>query len=232
MTTFSQMVDSIVQEVRRKDLLMDAARYLNQTIREVHADPITNNATLFRDNLQEIQLSASVETGFTWEIPSVERFQGIALVQYAGIWVDGEQPYVKEMKPGRALAGQIRYYYRGGSRIAFAGYGGQAKPINIAWFEFPRNLKYKAVADRKVTWDDETGFTFDPSLTTPELQEAAMEFETNWLLRRWEHTLSEGLRAKIYKRISDDARSRTAYSLYAQHRTELITAESYIEGWQ
>lgn len=230
MTTFSQMIDAVVQEVKQKHLINDAGRYLNQAVREVHQNPEDNNAYLFRDNFTEIQLVAQGDS-YVWDIPSPERFQGIAVVQYTSIFVDNARPYVPEMKPSRALAGMSRYYYRGGSRVAFKGYGGNGSTINLGFFQFPRLLKYKLPADRKVFWDEELGFTFDPSLVTQEQQAAALELETNWLIRRWPMVLEEALRAKIYKRVSDDARARTSYSLYAQLRKGLITAESYTEGW-
>ncbi len=47
---------------------------------------------------------------------------------------------------------------------------------------------------------------------------------------RWSMVVEEGLRAKIYKRISDTERARTAYSLYAQQRQGLITSERADNG--
>jgi hypothetical protein len=42
---------------------------------------------------------------------------------------------------------------------------------------------------------------------------------------RWSDVLREGLRAKVYKRISDQLRAQTSYSLYSQLRQGLFTSE-------
>lgn len=43
---------------------------------------------------------------------------------------------------------------------------------------------------------------------------------------RWQEVIEEGLRAKIYKRVGDDQRARTSYSLYQSLRKGLVMAES------
>ena len=48
MTTFSQLVDSVVSETKRPDLVSEIATYLNQTIREVHFSA-DRNAALFAE---------------------------------------------------------------------------------------------------------------------------------------------------------------------------------------
>lgn len=232
MTTFSQLVDKIVSETRRKDLLVDVSTYLNQTIRECHFDPESNASVIYRDNFRETLLTAGAPSGLTWDIPNPNLFHGMALVKYTGIWIDGENPYPPEMTPGRGLSGLERYYYRGGSRYAFAGYGGIGASIALGYYEYPRNLKYKALVSREAQWDDEGGWTYGAGIATDEQKLAALELNTNWLLNRWETVIEEGLRAKVYKRISDDTRARTCYSLYAQLRKGLVSAESLIQGYQ
>ena len=83
------------------------------------------------------------------------------------------------------------------------------------------------MADRLVTWNEEDQvFEYDPSLNTPELQEAALAKVSNWILNRWEDTVAEGLRAKVYKRTSDTERARTCYSMFQSMRSGMWTSEN------
>ena len=57
MTTFSQLVDSVVEDTRRPDLRTTIGQYVNQQIRELHIGP--NGAAMkYNDNLVEIELTA------------------------------------------------------------------------------------------------------------------------------------------------------------------------------
>lgn len=49
---------------------------------------------------------------------------------------------------------------------------------------------------------------------------------TNWILERHEEMLAEGLRAKVYKRMADETRSRTSYSQYEAMRIGVTNTES------
>jgi hypothetical protein len=42
---------------------------------------------------------------------------------------------------------------------------------------------------------------------------------------RWSDVISEGVRAKLFKRVSDTERARNCYSLYGQLRQGLMTSE-------
>lgn len=227
MTTFSQLVDEIINETRRPDLLVDIAGYLNQTIRELHFTPEHGNAIFYQENLREIQLTANIESGFTWTVPNPALFQGIQTVRYDSVSTrDHEMIYPEEVVPNRAMAKKLYYYYRAGQVYAFAGYGGVNSTIAMAYYEYPRRLKYRAVADRFASWDDELGWSYhDDWDDTDELKLDARNLSSNWILLRWKDVVSEGLRAKVYKRLSDDARARTCYSLYSQLRQGLFTSE-------
>ena len=232
MTTFSQLVDDMVTETKRPDMIREFSSYLNQAIREVHFEPQTGNAILFKDNLTETLLTAGTESGFMWDVPNPAQFHGIAAVRYDSVWIDGQQPYVPEMTPGRGLAGMTRYYYRGGSRFAFAGYGGLNAKIAVAWWEYPRALKYKAVADRPAEWDDEAGWTYADAYDIDDsTRETARNLVSNWLLIRWKPVIEEALRAKVYKRLERTELARTCYSMYMSLRQGLITAESNHAGF-
>jgi hypothetical protein len=228
-TTFSQMVDAIIRETKRPDMLQEIAGYLNATIRDVHMEPERGNAITFWDNLREIQFAATSQDRQTWDLPRPEVFQTELCVRFDSQFTrDGKQVFARKVTPGAGMDSFDYYYYRGGPTFAFGGrigYGGVGSLVSVAWFEFPRALKYYPVATRDVTWDEETGWAYGPGIITPEQQIAAQARHSNWLLDRWAETLKEGLRAKVYKRLSDETRQRTSYSLFMQQRQGLVTSE-------
>lgn len=226
MYTFSQLVDEIVAECKRPDLHSDIQRYLNQTIREVHFTEDRGAALFFKENFREEQITSLVEAALTWEIPEPTTFQKMAGVRYNMIWDDdGNQVWANESSPGRHLNGKTVFFYRVGSTYVFAGFGGINATVDLAWYEFPRSLKYKAPDVRPASYDPETGWTYGAGIVTDEQKLGARELSTNWLLMRWNQVLAEGLRAKVYKRVSDDSRSRTCYSMYQSLRHGLWTSE-------
>lgn len=228
MTTFSQLVDDLVVETRRPDLRSEIATYLNQTIREVHFEPSRGNVVFYGANRLETQIIASSENGEIWDIPNPATFQGIETVRFASNYL-GRMEYAREVNPGPGIASTPFYWYRSGPSVVFGGtqgYGGVGGIIQMSWFEYPRALKYKLAAEREASYDIELGWTYHPDYEgTPELMALAESRVSNWLLLRWADVLREGLRAKIYKRLSDDVRQRTSYSLYMQLRQGLYTSE-------
>jgi hypothetical protein len=227
MTTFSQLVDEITREVRRPDLLLDIATYLNQTIREMHFDPKTGAAAEFIDNLKEVQVTATVDTGFGWDIPNQAVFQRMLAVRYDSIFTnDAKTTYIQQRSPGPGMSGQHLFWYRAGPRVTFAGYGGVGGVISIAYFEYPRSLKYYTLANRPAERDLDLGWTYAPVFdTTDELREAAQFYTSNWMLERWEVIVAEGVRAKVYKRIADTERARTCYASFMAMRAGVYTGE-------
>lgn len=228
MTTFSQLVDQLVTECRRPDMRVDIQRYCNQTIRELHTDPENNKTLFFADNFKQLALVADVENGFAWAMPNPAVFQKLHVVAFAGMYeTDGKPIYSAPTTPGRHLNSLNHYHYQAGSNFFFNGYGGINQTINIGYYEFPQRLGYQAEVDRLVVWnEDDQVYEYDPSLTTPELQEAALNKASNWILTRWEDTVAEGLRAKVYKRVSDTERARTCYSMYQAMRAGMWTSEN------
>jgi hypothetical protein len=226
MFTFSQMVDEIVSEVKRPDLTSEIARYVNQTIRECHFSTDRQAAVFFRDNFNELLLTADVEDGFSWAMPNPTTFQKMAGVKYPGRYdMSGNPQWATETTPGRHLNGMTNYFYQVGQEFVFSGYGGVDAYIALGYFAFPASLKYYTEANRPAEYDPVDGWTYHASVITPEDQEAARLVVTNWLLMRWSDVVSEGVRAKLFKRVSDTERARNCYSLYGQLRQGLITSE-------
>lgn len=228
MTTLSQLADDIVRETRRPDLLADICDYINQTIRELHTEPEKSNVVFFGENLRESQLAANAETGFSWTIPIPALFQKMQTVRYDSIHSREGYVYSVETQPGRSMNTLRHFHYRAGPTIFFSGYGGLNAVISLAWYEFPRRLKYFQIADRPAVWDqDGLEFIYASAFdSSDELRLDARNFVSNWLLLRWRDVIAEGVKAKVYKRVSDDSRSRTSYSLYNQLRNGLITSEA------
>lgn len=227
MSTFSQMVDKMVLETKRPDMVNEIVTYLNQTLRELHSEPERANAVHYEANLREDLILATTESNFMWDIPNPAVFQAIRSVRYDGVIDRHGQPVWAEMiQPSRAINGVDYFYYRSGSKFAFAGYGGLNKVISIAWYEFTASLKYYPVANRPATYDIETGWSYLPAYNVDDVTRAtARSLVSNWLLERWDMVIEEGLRAKIYKRASDDNRAKTAYSLFKQLHKNLYTSE-------
>lgn len=231
MTTFSQLVDEMVFETRRPDLLSEISSYVNQTIREAHFTPDRGNAILFRDNLSESLLVASTADGYSWTIPNPQTFQAMQAVKYLGVWEDCKNPYAVERTPGRGMQKNPYHYYRASGYYVFNGYGGIDGEIALAYYSYLRSLKYYLPADRPATYDVEDGWEYAAGVVTDEQKLAAQEKVSNWMLLRWADVLREGIRAKIYKRTGDTERGRTSYSLYSQLRVGMFTGESaFLDG--
>jgi len=230
MTTFSQLVDSIVSECKRPDLHSDIQRYLNQTIREVHFSEDRNAILKYAMNFREELVTATLEAAQTWNVPNPANFQQMESVKYFdSLDSDGDPIWANLVVPNRNLNGLRGFYYRVADCFVFSGYGGIGARIGLGWYEFPRSLTYKVEAARPASYSDESGWTYADGIVTDEEKEGARELTSNWLLLRWKDVLAEGLRAKVYKRLSDDTRSRTCYSLYQSLRHGLWTAETEIQ---
>jgi len=227
MTTFSQLVDDIARETHRPDMIPDIADYLNQTLREIHFTPARGNVIHFRENLREAQLVANTVSGFGWDIPNPALFQSMQAVRFDSIFLaDGKNPYAIEHIPSRVMATHPYFFYRAGGRYIFSGYGGLNSIISLAYYEYPRRLKYRSPLERLASYDDELGWTYHADWDSDEaVRLDARTLSSNWILLRWRDLIAEGLRAKVYKRVSDDARARTSYSMYTQQRQGIFTSE-------
>lgn len=228
MTTFSQLVDKMTLETKRLDLRGEIATYLNQTLRELHMEPTKGNVIHYRDNLKEDIQIATTEEGFYWDVPNPAVFQGIVGCRYDSVLdQNGNSVWATEMmSPNRGMADRPYWFYRSGQRVFFKGYGGVMGIISLAWYEYPRSLKWHDALSRAASYDDEAGWTYaaeyDVDDTTRQIAQALV---SNWLLLRWPTVIEEGLRAKVYKRLSDTERARTSYSMYQTLRQGLYTGE-------
>lgn len=227
MTTFSQLVDDVTRETRRPDLRTDIIAYLNQTLRECHFLPSNGQPVLYPSNMRERVIQADVETGFGIVLDDPGSFQAVGTVRYDSIACNDEMTrYPPEKTPGRGMIGLDRFYYRAGNNLYFAGYGGVNGQISLALYYYPRRLKYYELAQRPANYDSDFGWQYTPAFdSSDELRAAAESYTSNWLLMRWLDVVSEGLRAKIYKRLSDTERARTCFSQFTTLRAGLSGSE-------
>lgn len=230
MFTLSQMVDELVEEAKRPDMIADITRFVNQTVRELHFTQDRRAALLFKSNFKELAITATSDSAFTWDAPNPALFQIMAAVQYPGVYNGAGDPvWAKEVQPGPHLVNEDFYFYRVGDSFAFSGYGGNGYAINLGYFEFPKSLKYYPDDNtRPAEYDPEDGWTYPAGAATDEDKETARNNSTNWLILRWSDIVSEGVRAKLFKRLSDTERARTSYSMYESLRQGMWTSETMV----
>jgi len=222
MTTFSALVDDIVQERQRPDMRAAIARYVNQTIRELHIRPGNGAPIRFEANMVEVEVLLTGSAPYTWDIPEAQRFMDVGAVYHKnyGVYMPRKIPSVSrnlQMEPLSNL-----YWYRSGHTLAFSGVV-EGHTIQLAYYLYPRNLPYLLAADREVIHDVEADAYTTPLGATP--TEAQIEKETNWILQRWPMVVAEGTTAKVFRILGDDTRSRTAYSAYEQIRLGMWNSE-------
>lgn len=228
MTTFSQMIDELAIELLRPDLKVTMEAYANQTMREMHSRTDTRNGIFFDENRKEVQFMVVDANPCLWSIPVVQRFQGLEAAYCPDVDV-----YFMTRTPSRAFKVTdvpfAEYYmYRTGPQFAFNGIQAGMN-LKLSYFEYVPNLYYKMPANRVVTFSkDLDAYVRTSGGGTP--TDSEMASETNWMLQRWDSVIREGVRAKIYKRLSDDSRMRTAYSAYNDGRLSLIQSEPTTEG--
>lgn len=227
MTTFSQMVDLLLKEIVRPDMVSMLPDYLNQTIREMHTNAQTSLPVGYADNRVEhiINIDSSVEStdSFVWPLPDVLRFQMVEAVYYRawGLYAKQRTPDVARV---RNFADPLRgyYYYRSGPNLAFSKPGRVGDKVEVSIFCYPRRLSYLQGTARKVAWNQDLEvFEYRNGGTILDLEK-----ETNWLLQRHADCLMEGTRAKAYKRMDDQNRAKLCYSQYEAMRAAVIATES------
>lgn len=231
MATQSQIVDELVRETLRPDMLELISSFLNQVVRELHQENKGQSAVKFSSNLYEAELTADSDELFTWKYPRPALIQAIETVYYP---VPGKTATLRYPSSVHAFLNEVNgqyYYYRTGDALAFNGYGGSGATIQLAWYEYPRRLVYQTAANRKVTWDDANQiWVYDASLTTDEMKDAALVQATNWVLYRHTELVKQGVRSKLHARLGQTDRARLAYSLYEQLRPGMVSAETAETG--
>lgn len=228
MTTFSQLVDAMVAETRRRDLKIEIEAYVNQTIRDCHFNEDNRSLVLFGENRREAITYADADESHVWPIEKPQLFAQLEVIHCPDVELDAVLRNPAQMNTRDNINGNP-LYYRTGPTIAISGFGQTDSPIHISWFAYPRRLTYYAEGLRPMTWNPATevkSYHADYAATA-QLRETADELTTNWLLTRWEDLIREGVRAKLYKKLNDSERMRSAYSAFESNRRAMVAAETY-----
>jgi hypothetical protein len=222
MTTFSQLIDGMAKELLRPDLRTAMASYLNQTVREIHFRPNINVGIRYDANRQEDELQVTTDDMWLWDLPSPTRFQDVEALYSVerGIYIPQRSPQLS--RKFSFDYDHDLYWYRGGSRIAISGVKSGWR-IQASYFLFPRALAYQPEATRVVEWDANTDTYRLKGGGTPTQEQ--LNAATNWVLMRWQEALSEGIRAKVWKRLGDETRARMAFSAYESLRSSIWQSE-------
>jgi len=233
MSTFSQMIDALMTEIVRPDMVAMLPGFLNQTIRECHSGVTTQEPIFFDEGRKEnLVTAAGVTDGvYLWPIPSTPHFQAIDAVYYRkySVYASPLSPQVirdvTSARPNDRFA-----YYRTGPYFAFRGFGTDGDLIDLSWFEYPRSLVYYLAGDsRPLSFDPATLAYTQPTGATITLEEAKT-LTTNWLIERHTEMLKEGVRAKAYKRMSDEFRANLCYSQFKQMLAGMQQSEGAQQG--
>jgi len=231
MTTFSQLVDKIAGQSSRPDALAFISSQVNLTLRQLFFTD-RNTPVFYSQSMLEDQVTSLVDTGFTWSPTNKYLFQAVRTIRFDDVLDgNGQSIYPTEVTPGRTLNDVVYSYYRTGDAFAFKGFGGVNAKVSIAWHEFVPTLTYfPDDATRPANFDTGTQvWTYQqPYLAdvAPDDQAKAELLTTNWLLMRWEETIAEGTRAKLFKHLSDDSRARVSFSLFQGLREAVYRAEA------
>lgn len=223
MTTFSRLVDDMVLELLRPDLLQTIATYANQTIRDIHFRPGSQSPVMYDANRYEETLTVANEGTWLWSLPSATRFIDVEAVYHNdyGIYIEKRGPKIALLSSFDPDAGI--YWYRSGAQLAFFGVG-SGQTMLMSYFMYPRTLGYKPSSSRVVTYDiDLDAYVLIAGGGTPSAAE--LDAETHWVLQRHADTVKEGIRAKVWKRLGEIERTRLAFSAFESMRTAIWNSE-------
>lgn len=227
MSTFSEVVDTIVTRSGRPARRKDIESHVRATIRECQVEAV------FARDLYEDTIVTDGTTPFIWERPVNLRI--MKTVNFLNINT-GEIIYPEYFPPGKIQKDIPFYYYGGPTYFAFSGLGDAGVNLNVAYYTYAPRFIYYAENSRPAffdfdpdsetfnTWQYLSAGSYVSTLGSAALDEAARELVTNWLLFDWQHVIEEGGCAKIFKTVGDP-RDRPAYALFKSFVGDLSRGE-------
>lgn len=217
---FSETVDLVQVRSGRPGLrtLADCQAYVRAAIRECQMK------ALFESDLIEDVITTTT-ADYVWTTP--RNFRVMRTVKYD----DGAYP--PYLAPGKRQLDETSYFYKASNYFVFVGTA-SADSVAVAYYNYARYFKYYAVGARPAVYDEETdtwtyldGGSYIATLGTDELDEAARELVSNWLMERWGALVEEGGLAKIYKNVGDD-RAGSSFALYKSMQGDLLRGEAHV----
>jgi len=223
MTTFSQLVDNVVQQSNRPNLLTRIATVVANVIYELHFTR-RRGVIFYAQNRREQLLTLTADQVFNWTAPP--RLQIVEAARYDGILdYKNKQVYATPVKPGRRMNDEKYYFYRNASGFIFVNCGSIGQTISVAYFQRLAPLVYYPVGQRPATWDESTATWSYLNAVTQQDKEAAEALVSNWLTQEHDAVILEGSLAAIWKEAGDQ-RSIPTFARYSSLREALEVQES------
>ena len=155
MTTFSQIVDTVVQQSNRPNLLTRISTIVSNVIYELHFTR-RRGVIFYAGNRQEQLLTLISDQIFNWPTPA--NLQKVEAARYDGVLdYRSRQIYAKEVKPGRWMADEKHYFYRNASGFIFVNCGAIGQTISVSYFQRLTPLVYYPILQRPASYDVATG---------------------------------------------------------------------------
>lgn len=215
--TFSSLIDDTVKLAGRGIAARSQlASYARSSMREPQVD------NLFEKDLTEDSLTTNADP-FIWERPAA--FRVFRTVQYT------TEIYPKYILPGRRQRDVDNFYYAASTYFTFKGLEVGAT-FNIAYYSFFPKLVYFAADVRPARYFADLGEwryldgngDYVSTLGSDDLDEAARELVSNWILFDWYDLVMEGVLAKQFK-VNGDPRAPSHFALFKSFIKDLLQAE-------
>lgn len=227
---FSELVDMIVRRTNRPDFREDIIEYLNEVLRQVHCSEF-----FYRDKVedslnQDYDLANPAET-FVWDRP--RNLRALVAIRYEGYYDDRRDSFPPNIPPGIGQANKLQFYYGVGDKVVFYRKGG-LKTIMVCYVTAPRRFQYYPVGQRPAVYDrasdtwqylDQNG-KYVASLGSEELNQAAQELVSDWLMLNYEGMLASGVMTKLFS-ILGDPRNKVEYSNFKENLRYVRTTEKF-----
>lgn len=222
MSTFSALIDEMIRERQRPDMLSALVSYANQVIRQIHSKPGSASQIQFDANRYESELVLTDEAPFIWPLPTIN-FQSLEAMwnRDACVYHTLRRPAVSREQSATPFSDY--YWYRSANVIAIGGaIAGQT--IDISFFAYPRRLQYKPAEQRAVVYNAQADqYVLAVGGGIP--SQAQLDEETNWILQRWPSVVEQGVRNALFANVGDVERGRVAFSIYENLRNQLWLEE-------
>jgi len=162
---------------------------------------------------------------FVWAIPEISNFMQVHAVKPImrdELFVERTPATLKGNFMKDLVANN--FFYRSGSSLVFSGLDVfVGSKLRIAYVKYLPSLSYIAPAQRKVTAVDGQYVLIAGG---GEPTESELKKETNWMLARHPYLVVDGVMAKLYTLLGNEAAGRQNYSNFSAALAQMQLAES------